>query len=400
MTVAVSPSELILKKIKELPPLPVVVNKLIRIMDNDRSSAEDVKEVLSSDQAMASKVLKLVNSSFYGLSGEVSTVSRAVVILGFAAIRNLATGLGVAGAVAKVGNGGPRQEFWEHAIAVASGCEVLARQTGYPDPEEAFIAGLLHDIGHLILAKALPAEFAACRALGPQDMLDNELKMLGMGHTKAGQTLLKHWKLPGRLQNAVRFHHNLKVATGGDEPLAALVALADVLACVQGSTYERSPHQDEFLALVRATDLDTRETADLLRALDAKVQDTRRFLQIAADEDLGCEGHTSFRPLKAVMICTDPAKAAWTTGALEYFGHGMIPMGDFFAGNPVDVVILDPASITGEQMLKIKPVILNHRERTAVFGCGDQPVSVPGLGLVLPSLPLAFSQADLASLAG
>ncbi|MGD9547237.1 MAG: HDOD domain-containing protein [Candidatus Krumholzibacteriia bacterium] len=400
MTVAVSPSELILKRIKELPPLPVVVNKLIRIMESDRSSAEDVKEVLSSDQAMAGKVLKLVNSSFYGLSGEVSTISRAVVILGFAAIRNLATGLGVAGAMAMAGKGGPQQEFWEHAIAVASGCEVLARQTGYPDPEEAFIAGLLHDIGHLILARALPGEFAACRALGPQDMLENELKMLGMGHTKAGQTLLKHWKLPVRLQNAVRFHHNLKVATGGEQPLTALVALADALASVQGSTYESSLQQDGFLSLVGASGLDTRETAGLLEALDAKVQDTRRFLRIATDEDLGAAERTDFPPLKAVMICTDAVKAAWTTGALEYFGHAMIPMGEFFAGSPVDVVILDPPSITAEQMLKIKPVILKHRDRTAVFGAGDRPVDVPGLDLTLPSLPLAFSQADLASLAG
>lgn len=88
-------TEFIQKKVHDLPPMPLVVQKLVRTLNDDKSSADDVMKVLSADQALASKVLKLVNSSFYGMSGEISTTSQAVVILGFAAIRNLAVGLSV-----------------------------------------------------------------------------------------------------------------------------------------------------------------------------------------------------------------------------------------------------------------------------------------------------------------
>ena len=404
MSVAVDTSELVLKKIKELPPLPLVVRKLINIMENELSSAQDVKEVLSSDQALAGKVLKLVNSSFYGMSGEVSTISRAIVILGFAAVRNLATGLGVAGIMAQGGKGGAQQDFWRHAIASAASAEVLARHTGYPDPEEAFIAGLLHDIGHLVLGTALPKEFKAVLELGPDGMVENEQRLLGMTHPKAGHLLLKHWKLPGALGNAVRFHHNQKVAASGDEPLTALIALADALACVQGQVYERSLTQEDFLQLVKVVGLDVQETGDLLRKIEARVEETRTFLKIAADGDLAGEAPAPPKPLTVVMICTHQVKAAWTQGVLGYFGHSLLPMKDFFArvgpcDTGVDLVILDHQSVSAEQLTKMKPLLECYRERLVAFGCAGKLRELPALGLTLPVLPLAFSRSDLDSFA-
>ncbi|PIE76795.1 HD family phosphohydrolase, partial [bacterium DOLJORAL78_65_58] len=140
-----------LKTIKDLPPLPLVVQKLLQVMDDPNSSADDISQVLSADNAMAAKVLKLVNSSFYGLSGQVASVPRAIVILGLSSIRNLALGLGVTKLMARAGNGELQQRFWAHSIATAAACETVARATQRIIPEEAFVAGLLHDIGHLIL---------------------------------------------------------------------------------------------------------------------------------------------------------------------------------------------------------------------------------------------------------
>ncbi len=403
MTVATDNTALITKKIKELPPLPLVVRKLIQTTDDDRSNAEDVQRVLSGDQALAGKVLKLVNSSFYGMSGEISTISRAVVVLGFAAIRNLATGLGVAGIMAQAGKGTRQELFWAHAIAAASSAQVLAVHTGYEDPEEAFIAGLLHDIGHLILATAMPKPFAAVMDECPSDLLAREQEVLGAVHTKVGQKLLRHWKLPEKLGRAVRFHHNVKVATNGEDSLTPLVALADALAGVHGQVYERSLDREGFARLFQATGLDVSATRTVLEEINAKVEETRLFLKIASDGDPAGAPAPLPPARRIVMLCTDPLQAEWSRQVLEYFGHTMVPMKDFFGaagkGNAeVDLIILDQGSVTPEQLLKMKPVLDLHRGKLAAFGDVKDRIPVAELGYDLPVLPVAFSRFEIEGL--
>ena len=119
-TSAVDPRAAVLDSIKELPPFPLVVHELMRIMRDTECSNDQINRVLSADQALASKILRLVNSSFYGLPGRVSTIPRAVVILGHAAVRNFAAGLAV---VERLGTRLPpaqRQSFWQHALATAA----------------------------------------------------------------------------------------------------------------------------------------------------------------------------------------------------------------------------------------------------------------------------------------
>ncbi len=405
MTVATDTSTLIAKKIKELPPLPLVVRKLIQVTDDDNSNANDVQEVLSSDQALVGKILKLVNSSFYGMSGEVSTISRAIVILGFAAIRNLATGLGVAGIMAQAGKGSRQEAFWSHAIATASAAQVLANHTGYEDPEEAFIAGLLHDIGHLILAVSLPKPFSEVMDSGPFDLLEKEQSILGTTHTRTGQKLLRHWKLPNKLVQAVRFHHNLKVATSGDDDLTPLIALADAIAGVQGLVYERSLDQEGFAQLVKVTGLDITETKSILEAIEAKIEETQLFLKIATEGDITGAAQSTPPSRRMVMLCTDPLKATWTQQVMAFFGHTLMPMKDFFAAAgqgeaPVDLIILDQGSITPDQLGKMKPVLDLYQERLVAFGDGQDQLAIPALGIKLPVLPLAFSRFELEQLIG
>lgn len=399
---ATDPTALIARKIKELPPLPLVVAKLVQVTDDDRSNARDVQEVLASDQALASKVLKLVNSSFYGMSGEVSTISRAIVILGFAAIRNLATGLGVVGAMARVG--GSRQEaFWAHAIGTAAAAQVIAENTGYEDPEEAFIAGLLHDIGHLILASAMPREFAAVMDGGRWNLLEREQKTLGATHNKVGQKVLRHWKLPEKLGHAVRFHHNLKVATNGENPLTPLVALADAVSGVLGAVYEHSYDEEAFTALMSAVGVEPEGLVNLLPVIDAKVEETRLFLKLATDTEHGPRDPVEAPPRRLVLLSTDALKRDWVAGVLRHFGHELVEMKTFFAAvaagqDPVDLVILDQGGITPQQILKMKPVLLAQRERLVCFGATDRLVTIPGLDLEAPVLPVVFSRHEIEDL--
>jgi len=306
--------------------------------------------------------------------------------------------------MAKAGQGLRQDAFWSHAIATASAAHVLASHTGYKDPEEAFIAGLLHDIGHLVFAIAMPEEFAEIMDNGPYDLLEREQSNLGITHTKIGQKLLRHWKLPTRLVHAVRFHHNLTVATSGEEDLTPLIALADAMAGVQEQVYERSLDQEGFVQLVQATGVDISNTTAMLQEIEAKVEETHLFLKIAADEAIPRITAPEPRNLKVVMLCTDPLKATWTRQVLGFFGHTLVPMKDFFsaAGKvdvPVDLIILDQGSITPEQITKMRPVLNLYLDRLVAFGDNKAKVEIPELGTVLPVLPLAFSRFELEKLA-
>jgi HD-like signal output (HDOD) protein len=402
MKITAENTELILKKIKELPSMPLVVQKLIKVMNDDRSNADDVMQVLLADQALAGKILKLVNSSFYGLSGKVSTRSRAIVILGHSAIQNLATGLSVARLMAHSDQDNYNQRFWDHSITCAAACSVVAKKYNYPDPEEAFIAGLLHDLGHLVLKMALPEEYDAAMAMEPGDMLENEQATMGMSHTKAGQKLLKYWKLPGGLGNAVRFHHTAKVFTGKDDPLISLVALADALADalagVHGEVFERCIGEEDFLNLIKIVGLDVAEIGSIMQEIDHTVLATRSFLEIPGD-DAEEKSDAMEAPLKVTMLCSHPIKATWTREVLHHFGHRMVPMKEFFenvgTANDVDLVILDPGSLSSQQLKKIKPALVKTQARINIFA-GDQGSSVfRSMGVQYPILPLAFSRSDL-----
>jgi len=381
-----------------------VVHKLLQVTGDDRSNAEDVQGVLSADQALAGKVLKLVNSSFYGMSGEVSTISRAVVILGFAAIRNLATGLGVVGAMAQAGVG-PRQEaFWSHAITTAATAQVLAATLGYEDPEEAFIAGLIHDIGHLILAKAMPQEFDAVAADGPWDPLEREQAAFGMAHPKVGQKLLRHWKLPDKLCHAARFHHDLKSATGGDFPLTAIIALADSLSAVQSHMFERTLDRSGFLQLIGELGVEVENLAEMLTAIEVKVGETRLFLKLA-DVDSAADTNGAETPARRIVVLsTDPLVASWLRQVMNHFGHTLVPMKGFFAtagdGSAPDLIILDQESISPPQLQKMKSVLVRHQERLVAYGNATSNMEVEALGLTLPVLPVTFSRCELEELVG
>ncbi len=399
MSVTMEHTDEILKKIKDLPPLPLVVQQLLKVMEDDNSSANDISQVLNSDQAMASKVLKLVNSSFYGLSGKVSTVPRAIVILGVAALRNLALGMGVAKVMSGAATGNLQEKFWDHSIATAAACEVLARHTGKAVPEEAFVAGLLHDIGHLIMLMALPDEFQQVINLGPYHMVENERKLIGMAHPQVGQKLLKHWKLPKLLSDAVRFHHTPKVFTGKDDPLISLVALGDLFSSVYGDIYERSICEADFKKLIKTTGLKPEEVNEILGEMESRITETRLFLKIALDEEKG-SGRTSYQARKKiVMICTDPLRSEWTQQVLNHFGHTLISMKDFFAQasqlETVDLVILDPTSLKADQLVKLVPILKNHLDHMVLFGTDQKGEVAKLLDQDIRSIPVAFSREDL-----
>lgn len=395
----------VLKSMGELPQLPVAVQKLLAVMRDENSSADDVTRVLSSDQALAGKILKLVNSSFYGMSGEVSTITRAVVVLGFSGVRNVAMGFGMVSALKKLG-GVSVATFWDHALAAGAGAQAMAPKLGKGhDPEEAFIAGLMHDIGHVVLASAAPDEWSAAQVQvqAGADPIVIEKELLGMSHASVGQRLMAYWQLPSALQEAARWHHNIKIAASREQPLTTLAALGDVLACIHGGAFEAPPSEVDLGRLLRLNCLEVSHVRDALSGMDGRIDEMKVFLKIADEgDDLLSDGPVhGLADGRSVMLSSDQDRIGWVGGLLEHFGCPDFPLRGYFeqeAGHEqVRLVVLDPNSLTSAQLQKILPFLDQQPAVVCVLRDAEPGPVAQSLLQRYPALPYVFSRADLAA---
>lgn len=395
----------VMQAMRELPPLPVAVQKLLAVMNDENSSADDVTRVLSSDQALAGKVLRLVNSSYYGMSGEVATITRAVVVLGFGGVRNVAVGFGMVSALKKLG-GAAMADFWEHALAAGAGAEAMAGLLGGAhDPEEAFIAGLLHDIGHVVLASAAGDAWreARERAAAGADPIDIEKELLGMSHASVGQRLMKFWQLPAVLQDSARWHHHVGTLAGGEQPLTTLVGLGDVLAGIHGGGFERPLPEEHLSRVMRTCGLEAAHVRTALAQMDTRVEAMRAFLKIADESGDLAEGTGGEVALdgEVVVLSTDPGRVAWVGGLLAHFACPVHPLKAFFnqekGYEKVRLVILDPNSVTVPQLQKMLPFLDRTAANVAVLSSGGESRLAEQLAARYPALPYVFSRRDLAA---
>lgn len=400
--VAQQPRDLVLSRVRELPPLPLVVRELMNVMRKPQSSADDITRVLSADQALAGKILRLVNSSFYGMPGRVSTISQAVVILGHAALRNLATSLSIVDAFGSELPAERRQIFWQHALATASGAEVLARELGLPEPEEAFVAGLLHDIGHLILAVALPREYEAATAAGIIGDPERERAMIGMDHCRAGRLILQHWKLPNPLIECVRLHHGEGACLNATSPLLTVVALADRLARLHGETGESPAVTADAVALATALGRGPSAIIGILPVIASRFDEARAVMS-ASDLDLDwtSESCGTLPPagLPVVVLANDARRAEWLERLAQRHGYEPTDPRQWLCAGPLRtpvLVICDLDSIDAEQMARLEPLLVDSGLRIIVPQPGD-PGRIPASWRArCGTLPMVFSVGDLA----
>lgn len=201
------------EKVIGLPSLPTVVTQLINLVGDPATSARDISQLISADQALTAKILKVANSAFYGFPRKIATVQLAIVVLGFETVKNL----GLSVAVLKrfhAGKAHPlfdRQQFWEHAIGCGVAARMLARKRDRKLEGEAFVAGVLHDLGKLILIEYFPDEFGEALELAHEELLtisEAEMKVVGVTHAEIGGWLAEKWNLPESLVQAITHHHD------------------------------------------------------------------------------------------------------------------------------------------------------------------------------------------------
>ncbi|WP_219114243.1 HDOD domain-containing protein [Janthinobacterium sp. UMAB-56] len=224
--------EHIIRQIQELPSLPVVVLELLSSMDQDDTDVHVLAQKIELDQALAAKTLRIANSSFYGMQSKVTSIPQAVSVLGFHSIRTVVTACALTGSFAPVNGGFDFQAFWRHSLATAIAARLLAPHL-HINPETAFTAGLLHDLGTLVLVTRFPAEHALVRNYRQAhdcQMAEAELAVIGIDHAQVGSALAAYWKFPAAIQQAVADHHAIDRLEAGGLPLVVHMANAVALA--------------------------------------------------------------------------------------------------------------------------------------------------------------------------
>lgn len=229
-------------KIKNLPSLPSVSIKINELLNDPNSSAKDFDAVISKDPALTAKLLKLVNSAFYALPYKVDSITRAVSVVGFKQVRDLVNSVAVIEAFKDFD---PEtldmRRFWEHSLGCGVAGRILAIFGRQVNPEFFSTAGLLHDVGKLILISQSPEEYTRVAELNRDaDVLgyDAEMKVFGFTHADVGAELCRHWNHPEALQEAVAYHHHPLAVDESHRRLTAITHIANILvhACRIGSS--------------------------------------------------------------------------------------------------------------------------------------------------------------------
>ncbi len=228
----ITPAELI-ANLGDLPPLPQVAAQVLRISADPDATAEDLRKVISTDQALTSQILKISNSAMFGMMREIKTLSQAIMTLGFSTIKSVVIASSAKNLYQRGAVGLQERLLWEHALVTALASRALGKSLKFPRVEEAFIGGLMHDIGKSVMGVKFPERYGALMRTvynGQGDALDLELETFGFDHTMVGEALLRSWNLAQSLEEAVRWHHQPSGASEANKPIAAIIALGNQMA--------------------------------------------------------------------------------------------------------------------------------------------------------------------------
>lgn len=225
----------LLKQIDSFPALPMTVNKVMAVTGNPESSAQDLMKAILPDQSMCAAILKIANSAFFGLPGEVSTIEKAVVVLGFDEIRNVVIGKAVFASFQALNRNNRQniQIFWEHSFTCGLAAKILAEHLGY-SPSEFFIAGLIHDIGKLAMLMAFPHDYSPLLELSEPTQFRSIIKeneIFSVSHDEIGKRLLRRWLFPEPLIMAIGYHHSPQLAPV-HKVFPLIVQMADILSLI------------------------------------------------------------------------------------------------------------------------------------------------------------------------
>ena len=197
----------IVAEFKDIPPMPNVMVKALSVIKNPATGISELAKIMQVDQAISTKTLSLVNSAFYGFRQQITSINKALVVLGMMKAKNIIMSLALKQMMTAQGS----RELWEHSIKCAVASEILAKEYRMINPDDAFVIGFLHDIGKMLLNAKNPLKYSKVRYLAAQgnvNLIDVEDAQFGTNHCVLGALISKKWQLPVILTNCIRYHHD------------------------------------------------------------------------------------------------------------------------------------------------------------------------------------------------
>lgn len=219
---------------RDLASLPQTLSEVLRVTRDERSSASDLSAVIMRDPALTARLLRIVNSAYYGLGRPISSISQAVMAIGMRQVTALALSSSVYKMTDNWRSSFDRRVFWRHSLEVAIGARLIAEKVGWRNIDEPWVVGLLHDIGILVLERSYAKDYSRIWSIAQQEtaLEDLEVTQWNTDHARIGQFLLQQWNLPESIGLAVRFHHTTFVSndTDPEHRLAQISCLAHLIS--------------------------------------------------------------------------------------------------------------------------------------------------------------------------
>ncbi|MDR2101287.1 MAG: HDOD domain-containing protein [Treponema sp.] len=274
--------------IKNMPSLPTTVTKVLEICNNNKTSPADLNYVISLDPVLVGRILKLVNSAYYGFSQPVTNIVRAIIMLGINTVKNLTLSAAVMAALstARDSQGFNMEGFWRHSLGVGVAAKLLARLRGIDikQTEEYFTAGLLHDIGKIPLNAVLDRDYMSIIGVADRDrtaLFRSEKNILGINHSDTGAMIVNSWRLEGPVGDVIIHHHRHNEYTGPYKDILYSVVAANYFACSSEIGFAGDRHSGRGDTLVwNYLGLNQDIFDNIKKTVDDEIEKARIFLKL------------------------------------------------------------------------------------------------------------------------
>jgi len=271
--------------IQKMPSLSTTVGKVLEICSRTDASPNELNKVISLDPVLTGQVLKLINSAYYSLLNKVTSLTRAITMLGMNTVKNMALSTAIIQSVAGSNKSKalPTSRFWVHSIGVGVSAKLLAMAKGVAiqEREEFFIAGLLHDLGKVPFGD----EYIHVLSIAGQEqrpLVEVEREYLGIDHQEVGELIAAKWKLSRAMTSCIGYHHDVDMAAEEDRSLAAIVALANMYVNIHDIGYAGDSFPDHANAdmLFEMAGLEWADLVTLGDSVEYEIQKAQIFLQV------------------------------------------------------------------------------------------------------------------------
>lgn len=323
----------VFQKVQELPPLPVAVQKLCSLADNMEADSDEMTQIISMDEALTTKVLRVANSGLYGLSHQSTTVAEAIVLLGLKELQNVALAFSLmdynSGAAGKCSL--QREDLWKHALSAAFGARLAAQRFGVPNNDEVYVGGLLHDIGKIVFMDFFGEKYndVLVKALeGQKNLAALEKEAFGINHAKLAHELCRRWKLPPALCKMID-QHSIYVDDMESSTIQDLICcsleMGDCLSRMGQMGFDGEPAVGgDFLQVLEALEVDFGELHEMLSTMKEEARKAENFFGVKGTTKLpSAAGRDT--PMIGVVMKNERAVAI---AKLVIDGMGYVPNSD------------------------------------------------------------------------